>query len=111
MHTRALSSSFCSSATATPPQPFSLPQPSSKTITYTYLERRSVTRRKHRPNLWPAQPPEGANVSLRPAGIDHDEGDEEAAQAIEEGKGVVVACICGWGGERNEKEGESDEWR
>ena len=63
----------------------------------TYLERQSVTRRKHRPNPRPTQPPEGANVSLCPAGVDHDEGDEEATEAVEEGKGVVVAFVFGEG--------------
>ena len=67
----------------------------SQNITYTDLERRGVTRRKHRPHLRAAQPPEGANVGLGPAGVDHDEGDEEAAQAVKEGKGVVIAFILG----------------
>lgn len=34
-------------------------------------------------------------MRLRPAGVDHDKGDEKTTQAVEECKGVVVACIFG----------------
>ena len=61
----------------------------------TYLERRGVTRGEHRPNRRAAQPPEGPDVGVRPAGVDHDERDEGATQAVEEGKNVVVAVsLC-----------------
>ena len=44
-------------------------------------------------------------MSLRPAGVDHHEGDEEATQTIKECKGVVVAVdwTCGGMHEMREK--------
>lgn len=51
-------------------------------------------------------------MGVRPAGVDHDEGDEGATQAIEKGKNVVIAInwCRRWSGEKRRKE-ERDERR